>query len=376
MKKKSLIRFGLVLIAVFGLVNLTGVASAHEKWFVDNPHSFHVNLGLLFSWPVLAAVLISGAAFGLVKWADQQYQKRVLDHKPAKNNLAGIQEERLQKLYAYLPMLLAFHLAVPLLVNGFQLQLFAPNLKMTPSLLSGALSLAEFLIALALIYGAFTDLAALGLIGLYAAGLVLGPFIGIQPIFLLEHLFLVGIAFFLYVFGRGPFSVDALLERKTRPNRRMVRYALPVLRWTTGLSLILLALTEKLLNPALAEYFLANKIDFNLGGSIGISDLWFTYLAGIVEFTFGVLLISGALPRLVVMVAWVPFNLTLPFLGWVELAGHLPVYGIMLVLLILGPTKKVVAERSAFTLARQAGILPEERPGKSSQPQGLEPHQV
>lgn len=361
MKKRNFLRLGLVSGAVFGLINLTGTASAHEKWFVDGPNSFEIDLGLIFSWPVLAAVVISGAAFILVKWADRQYQKRVLDHKPAKNNLAGIQEEQLQKLYAYLPMLLAFHLAVPLLVNGFQLQLFAPNLKMMPSLLSGALSLAEFLIALALIYGAFTDIAALGLIGLYGAGLVLGPFIGIQPVFLLEQLFLIGIAFFLYVFGRGPFSVDALLERKTRPNRRMVRYAIPIIRWTTGLSLILLSLTEKLLNPALAEYFLTHKIDFNLGGSMGISNLWFTYLAGIIEFLFGVLLISGALPRLVIMLAWVPFNLTLPFLGWVELAGHLPVYGIMLVLLILGPTKKVVAERSAFTLAHQTGSLREEK---------------
>jgi uncharacterized membrane protein YphA (DoxX/SURF4 family) len=369
--KRNFLKVSVMLLAVLGLVNLTGVASAHEKWFVEDPNSFKVNLGLIFSWPVLIAVVVSGAAFVLIKWADRQYQKRILDHKPAKNNLAGIEEERLQKLYAYLPVLLAFHVAVPLLVNGFQLQLFAPNLKMTPSLLSGALSLAEFLIALALIYGAFTEIAALGLIGLYGAGLVLGPFIGISPVFLLEHLLLVGIAFFLYVFGRGPLSVDALLERKTRPNRRMIRYAIPVIRWTTGLSLIMLSLTEKLLNPGLAEYFLTHKIDFNLGGSIGISDLTFTYIAGIIEFLFGVLLISGALPRLVIMVAWVPFNLTLPFLGWLELAGHLPVYGIMLVLLILGPTQKVVAERSVFTLARQTGVLVEERAKKGSQ--GAEP---
>ncbi len=372
MKTRNFLRVSLMLLAVFGLVNLTSVASAHEKWFVDDPNGFKVDLGLIFSWPVLIAVVISGAAFVLIKWADQQYQKRILDHKPAKNNLAGIQEERLQKLYAYLPMLLAFHVAVPLLVNGFQLQLFAPNLKMTPSLLSGALSLAEFLIALALIYGVFTDIAALGLIGLYVTGLVLGPFIGIAPVFLLEHLFVIGIAFFLYVFGRGPLSVDALLERKTHPNRRMVRYAIPLIRWTTGLSLILLALTEKLLNPALAEYFLTHKIDFNLGGSIGISDLTFTYIAGITEFLFGVLLISGGLPRLVIMIAWVPFNLTLPFLGWVELAGHLPVYGIMLVLLILGPTKKVVAERSAFTLAQQTGVLVEERAKSKKAHNGVE----
>ncbi|MBN9390422.1 MAG: DoxX protein [Chloroflexi bacterium] len=364
MRTRKFVKGSLILLAVFGLVNLPGLASAHEKWFVDDPNGFKVDLGLIFSWPVAIAVAVSAVAVALVTWLDRQYQKRVLDKKPARNNLAGIPEERLQKLYGFLPMLLAFHVAVPLLVNGFQLQLFAPNLKMTPSLLSGALSLAEFLIALALVYGVFTDIAALGLIGLYVAGLVLGPFIGIPPVFLLEHLLVVGIAFFLYVFGRGPFSVDALLGRTTHPNRRMVRYAIPIIRWTTGLSLIMLSLTEKLLNPSLAEYFLTHKIDFNLGGGFGINDLTFTYIAGITEFLFGALLISGALPRLVIMIAWVPFNLTLPFLGWLELAGHLPVYGIMLVLLILGPTQKVVAERSAVVLARQTGALPE-KPSKA-----------
>src|SRR5690242_12323820 len=116
MQKRNFLKVSVVLLAVFGLVNLTGVASAHEKWFVDDPNSFKVDLGLIFSWPVLVAVTLAGAAFALVKWADHQYQKRVLDHKPAKNNLAGIQEERLQRLYAYLPMLLALHVAVPLLV--------------------------------------------------------------------------------------------------------------------------------------------------------------------------------------------------------------------------------------------------------------------
>ena len=51
---------------------------------------------------------------------------------------------------------------------------------------------------------------------------------------------------------------------------------------------------------------------------------------------FGLLLISGALPQAVVVIAGIPFNATLYFLGNVELMGHLPIYGTMLVLLVFG----------------------------------------
>jgi hypothetical protein len=37
-----------------------------------------------------------------------------------------------------------------------------------------------------------------------------------------------------------------------------------------------------------------------------------------------------------ILLLWVPFNLTLPFLGWRELIGHLPIYGVMALLLIWG----------------------------------------
>ena len=44
----------------------------------------------------------------------------------------------------------------------------------------------------------------------------------------------------------------------------------------------------------------------------------------------------GLWTRPVILLTWLPFNLTLPFLGWVELVGHLPTYGTMVVLLLWG----------------------------------------
>ncbi|MBA3840713.1 MAG: hypothetical protein H0X55_10535 [Thermoleophilaceae bacterium] len=54
------------------------------------------------------------------------------------------------------------------------------------------------------------------------------------------------------------------------------------------------------------------------------------------EVLFGLLLISGALPQVIVLMVGVPFNATLWFFASVELIGHLPVYGAMLVILVFG----------------------------------------
>ena len=67
-----------------------------------------------------------------------------------------------------------------------------------------------------------------------------------------------------------------------------------------------------------------------------MSDLGFIRTAGAIEVLFGLLLISGALPQAIVVIAGLPFNATLWFFGATELVGHLPVYGAMLVLLVYG----------------------------------------
>jgi hypothetical protein len=68
-----------------------------------------------------------------------------------------------------------------------------------------------------------------------------------------------------------------------------------------------------------------------------------------VELLFGLLLISGALPQVTVIVAGIPFNVTLFFLGTPELIGHLPVYGAMLALLVYG-SERLAPEASWLPL--------------------------
>ena len=91
-----------------------------------------------------------------------------------------------------------------------------------------------------------------------------------------------------------------------------------LLRVAAGLAaLILVALYEKLLNPQLALDFLADHQNLQVANQIGlgISDLDFVRAAGVIEVLFGLLLISGALPQVIVLAAGIPFNATLWFFG-------------------------------------------------------------
>ena len=66
------------------------------------------------------------------------------------------------------------------------------------------------------------------------------------------------------------------------------------------------------------------------------TDERFVLLAGLTEGVIGVLLISGLLPRVVILGMWLPFNLGTPFLPSQELLGHLPVFAVMYLLLVHG----------------------------------------
>ncbi len=105
-----------------------------------------------------------------------------------------------------------------------------------------------------------------------------------------------------------------------------------------GVALIVVAFVEKLANPELAVAFLRDHPELNVAAAVGLplGDLEFVRLAGAIEVLFGLLLLSGALPQAVVIIAGIPFNATLWFFGNIELVGHLPIYGAMLVLLVYG----------------------------------------
>jgi hypothetical protein len=262
----------------------------------------------------------------------------------------GMPWENYVTLLTWVPLVIGVHMGVTLLVSGVSRQLFVPNLELPVNLLGGVLGMVEIAIALSFIYGALARPAA--------AALALAWFVGMLvfgPLRLIEHTEIVGVAFFLFATGRGPLAFDMALDRLNKPVSSLIPYAVPVLRIALGIGLTVVAFTEKLWNIPMGLAFLADH-HFNFFpyiGLPGIDDTKFLLIAGTVELLVGLMLIAGTYVRLIIIVTLIPFNLTLPFLGWRELVGHLPTYGILALLLLWGDERP--GEEGALVRALRGG---------------------
>jgi len=305
-----------------------GVGFAHEKWFFEGqrpplqPASALAPPNLFF---VLFALLVTGVAY--LWWRARRYRGFL----PGPDVFGGLAWRR-SALYGLVPAILGVHLAVPLLVSGVQGELFTPN-NALPGAWTYILGLVQTGIALSFFYGGFARVAAVVLALVWTLGLFV-----VGPEGMLENVFYLGFAGFFYLAGRGPVSIDRLIFPRLEPSARLMRYAVPVLRVGVGLSLVAVAFTEKLANVPLADGFLA-QYPLNFTGALGVPlpDTLFILSAGTVELTVGLCITFGIFPREVILVAWLPFNLTLTVFNWLELIGHLPFYGAMAVLLVWSP---------------------------------------
>jgi uncharacterized membrane protein YphA (DoxX/SURF4 family) len=309
--------------------------AAHQRWFhPDGGRAF--DPASVTDPASLAAVTFALVATAVVYLLWRRSGQRSLI--PGPETLAD--HERQAVLLGVVPLVLALHVAIPLLVSGLQLQLFVPNLSFAApgpvrlrSALGALVALGEIAVGLALVYGLLTRLAALLLALLWLVGAaVFGPFL------LVEQALFLGMAAFFLVTGRAAFSVDAALGWPLGgPLVRLAPYAIPALRVSAGVGLAAVALGEKVWNVSYGESFLA-AYPLNVLAAVGlpVSDRAFILLAGVVELTAGLLLVSGAFVREAILVLWLPFNLTLAIFGWRELVGHLPIYGAMAVLLVWG----------------------------------------
>jgi hypothetical protein len=319
----------------------------HERWFVSRDHP--VDVSQLFTMQTAVPVAIALAATGIAIIAWRARRRREIIPGPLQ---LGMDWENYQRLLSWMPLVIGLHAAVPLLVAGVQLQLFVPNLALPYNFFGGLVALVEIVIALSFVYGAGTRIGAFLLAIIWLIGAI-----WFGPVLLLEHALFLGVAFFMFVMGRGPAALDMTLQRFHRPLEQLVPRAVPTLRVMTGIGIVVLAFTEKLWNVPMGVEFLG-RYPLNFFPAIGfegVDDATFIVIAGTVELTFGMLLISGAFVRLMTLILWVPFNLTLPFLGWRELVGHLPIYGIMALIVIWGE------ERSETEYAFVKGVEKKEK---------------
>jgi uncharacterized membrane protein YphA (DoxX/SURF4 family) len=306
----------------------TDAAAAHEKWFHETA-SYNLRWDLFFRPLPLAlfgAVLLVTLVAGL--WARARGGRGFV---PGPEDL-GATDERRSALYGLIPAIIGIHVAVPLLVSGVQGELFTPNNKL-PGIWIYALGLAQTGVALAIFYGALTRVAAVALAVLWLAGVFL---VGLEQ--MLDSAMYLGFAAFFFLAGRGPISIDRLILPRFEPSSESMKKAVTALRIGLGSSLVFVAFTEKFANIPLASDFLVRyPLNFTHALGIPMSNETFVLCAGSVELLVGLWILFGIFPREIILIAWIPINLTLTIFNWTELIGHLPIYGTLAALLVWSP---------------------------------------
>jgi len=291
---------------------------AHETWFERG--EYPTDWG--FAGETTTLLLLAGAVIVtlLVRVADRLTG-------------GGIDVPFLGRMAPWMPFAIRIHLAVSLvglLSLGFYL---SPAMDLQDDVAGILLGAVMILVAIGMATGWHARAAAWLLV---AAGPIGMLEFGVWPV--LQRIDLLGLAIFVLLAGPGRWSADHERGEAPEPDLATQARAVLALRVATGLALIVVAFAEKLANPDLALAFLADHPELNVAQQVGLDlgDLEFARIAGSIEILFGLLLISGALPQAIVLIAGIPFNATLWFFGNTELVGHLPVYGTMLLLLVWG----------------------------------------
>jgi uncharacterized membrane protein YphA (DoxX/SURF4 family) len=287
----------------------------HVKWFTD-PAPFPTQYDRLLSWPLLAALAVALVAIAVAYWIQHNIPE------PA----AARAFERFAR---FGPLALGVHIGVALIVAAALGLLFVPSLHVgDKGAIGSVLLVMEAVAGVSILLGLATRAGAviLGLLGVVA----------MQPFTfegILEQVPILGIAIFLFLIGRGPLSFDRIRGVRPPISGELIPYAaLSFLRILMGFGIAYNALTEKLLNEPLARSLLERYPQIALNRHAGLSDELFIWAAGTVELAIGLVIISGQITRPVMAVGAVLFTLTLFVFGWPELLGHLPLYGIMLLL--------------------------------------------
>ena len=336
---------------VVGILAYPGPAWAHEKWFYDATRH-PTRWEQAFQFPGIVGVAV---AVGLTVMAGLAWRaRRGRDLIPGPPALGATEAGR-ARFYALVPFILGIHVGLPLIVLGIRGELFSPN-----NGLEGAsrywLGLAEIGIGVGLLYGALTRLASAVLAGTWIIGI---GSIGLEP--MLENLHYLGFAAFFFLTGRGPYAIDRLLFPALEPSPALARRAMSSLRVATGLSLSVVAFTEKLANPRLAMAFLQTyPLNFTPWIGLPMSDELFALCAGATELVIGLWTMFGLFPRVIIATAWIFINMTLTVFNWVELLGHLPLYGVMAVLLIWTQTEEDQRLWVRGVLGHDQGVRPEQ----------------
>ena len=184
----------------------------------------------------------------------------------------------------------------------------------------------QILIGFFLMAGLLVEISALVVVVLYVVALWTDPY-------MIGSMDVAGMALSLLLLdGRRP-GVDEIVGIPDFFTTAWSKTVVPVvMRVGIGVSLIYLAIVEKILNPHLSEYVVevTKLIDV-----IPVSSAMWTFSAGIIELFLGILLVIGYKTRLVSVVAIVVLSLSFFYFGE-DVSSHITLFGTLSAVFILG----------------------------------------
>ena len=313
MGKLSLVGFTLMM-SVIG----TG-AAAHVNWFVESDAEPLANVSLtdpvFLVWICLASLMVLFSV-----WID------------GKLPTLRVAETKLR--HDFMEILRVFT-GMSFLLTAYEGSLVAPH-KVADGTFGLALVVMQAVIGIMLIANRWIKTAAVMMLVLHAG---VAMKFGLFPA--LEYAIIIGIAFFLLLNS---------IEDEARRDW-LKPYSVDALRIWTGISLVALAVGEKLAPSALGQVFVA-QYQWNFMQALGFDvfdDRLFVLSAGMVEAVIGIVLILGTTVRLAVLALSVMMAISnIVFIvqgnndaALVEFIGHMPIIGIALLLLLLGYGKRL-----------------------------------
>lgn len=304
---------------------LASGAQAHVRWFVDG--SAEVESFRPFGITDIEVIVWIGIAVALVATSV------VLDMR-----LPTVRIVDTKTRHDFIEILRVFT-GMSMLLTAYEGAIVAPHLEAFGAF-GTALLFAQAGIGILLIANKFVRHAAILMLLLH-----MGLAIKFGLLAAAEYLIMVAIAVFLLI-NHLP---TAELRERFKP------YSVDLLRILTGISLITLGVSEKLVGAMMAEAFLG-FYQWNFMQALGLdffTDRLFVLSAGVIEVVFGVIMVLGTTTRLNVLAfSVVLFASNVLFLiqgqneaAMVEFIGHMPVIGVALILLLLGSGQRLKVTR-------------------------------
>ncbi|HEY4478034.1 MAG TPA: hypothetical protein VJB09_02050 [Candidatus Paceibacterota bacterium] len=310
-----------LLISLFYLLSFAP-ALAHVKWFIEEEEVEETHWYNFLDTPVVVWILIVLGVV-LLGW----FLNRIIK---TPKKLTDFTEKYSVQIHRGAQILLGIFLLVT--VEFFWGTIITPHISNTAPVRL-IVGLIQYVIGIMFLFGFYPRIASGALMLLC---LMLGYWSGV--VVFAENLLLFSLALYFFIKSFKSGVLPVWLEA----------HALDILRVGSGICLIVLAFTEKLLFPEFALAFLANH-DWNFMQGIlpAFSDNLFVLSVGMSELIFGLLFTFGYLTRITTIFLAL-FLATSSVAMFVSVGdwepGHVVIYAVALLFLFFGsdtkPTKK------------------------------------